>query len=206
MRLHGDSQSPATWRIQIALSLKGLTACVLPHPGTEETTLSEGRPGSTRGISPVLELPDGMRLGQSLAILEWLEELWPSPPLLPPDPFSRARVRAFALAIGCDTAPQAGYLPPHLRCAGLSANQAQECIRQAVIEKLDACETMLGDAEGPFCFGAEPSLADVCLVPHLRVARRLGVYLPFPRLLAAEAASMTLPAFRQTIPEMLHAK
>jgi len=116
-------------------------------------------------------------------------------------------VRAFALVIGCDTAPQACYLPPHLRGAGLSEKQAQECIRQAITERLDACETMLGtEAEGPFCFGARPGLADLCLVPHLRTARRLGVYLPFPRLLAAEAASMTLPAFRQTLPEMLDAK
>lgn len=207
MRLHGDLRSPATWRIQIALSLKGLAAPVAPFPPAQDAASAEGEPYLLpQGASPVLELPDGTRLRHSIAILEWLEELWPSPALLPPDPLTRARVRAFILAIGCDTAPKAGYLPPHLRCAGLSMQQAQECIRQAVTEGLDACETMLRTAEGPFCFGAEPSLADICLVPHLRTARRLGVYLPFPRLLAAEAASMTLPAFRQMLPEMLDAK
>lgn len=206
MRLYGYRHCAATTRVQIALSLKGMEAesIVLLDPPCGPQTLTGALPG---GTMPVLELPDGPPLRQSLAIIEWLEEMWPSPPLLPPDPLTRARVRGFALTLTADMEPL--YHPrmlERLRGLGASEGEAQLWSRRAITEGLEACEAMLDHGgEGPFCFGAEPGLADVCLVPQLQAARRFGVGLGFPRLLAAEAACLTLPAFQDTQTEVFHA-
>ncbi|KAA2213218.1 glutathione S-transferase N-terminal domain-containing protein [Teichococcus oryzae] len=207
MRLYGYSQSPATQRIQIALALKGLDApatlskmpCGMPGGGA---VLQLG--GS--GALPALELADGVRLTQSLAILEWLEEIWPTPPLLPPDPLTRARVRGFAQTIASDVHPlQSLRLVSRSREGGLVEGEAQACARRGISEGLEICESLLVDNAGPFCFGETPGLADLCLVPQLRMARHFGVHLAFPHLLAAEAACLTLPAFRQPSLESVHA-
>ncbi|MDJ0390843.1 glutathione S-transferase N-terminal domain-containing protein [Roseomonas sp. E05] len=206
MRLHGYLQSSATWQVRAALALKGLTVPEVLHrlPDGSPCPPGEASLGVPGGL-PALELPDGTILTQSLAILEWLEEIWPSPPLLPPDPLTRARVRAFAMTIACEVQPlHAPRMQARLTAAGLSEGQVQGWMRQMSAERLDVCETMLCGMAGPFCFGDVPGLADACLVPQLHAARQLSVHLAFPRLLAAEAACMTLPAFRQVHPEMLH--
>ncbi|HWL80533.1 MAG TPA: glutathione S-transferase C-terminal domain-containing protein [Roseomonas sp.] len=206
MRLHGYSQSSATWQVRVALALKGLavTETLRPLPDLRRCPSGKALPGAPCTL-PTLELPDGTLLTHPLAILEWLEEIWPSPPLLPPDPLTRARVRAFALTIAGDVqAFDIARVQARLWAAGLSEGQAQGWMRQMNAERLDACEAMLRDTAGPFCFGAAPGLADACLVPQLHVARQLGVHLAFPRLLAAEAACLTLPAFRHVHPELLH--
>jgi maleylpyruvate isomerase len=206
MRLHGTPGSPASWRLRIALRLKGLAAEAVCHDLERGGQRLPGfRRLNPQGMVPVLELPDGHVLTQSLAILEWMEEIWPSPALLPPDPFGRARVRAFAMAIACDVQPlHRPRVMGRLAEAGLSESQRQNWARQAITEGLDACETLLDHGAGPFCFGEAPGLADLCLVPQLHNARQFGVHLAFPRLLAAEAACMTLPAFQDTVPEHLH--
>ncbi|MFB9970382.1 glutathione S-transferase N-terminal domain-containing protein [Pseudoroseomonas cervicalis] len=206
MRLHGYRHCPATARVRIALALKGVerVALDLRDPPAAPLLLAHVPPG---GQPPVLELPDGQRLRQSLAILEWLEEMWPSPALLPPDPMTRARVRAFALALTADMEPLCSpRVLDRLRRTGASEGEAQLWARQALAEGLEACEALLDHGgEGPFCFGAEPGLADLCLVPQLQEARRFGVALGYPRLLAAEAASLTLAAFQLALPEVIHA-
>ncbi|MXP63596.1 maleylacetoacetate isomerase [Roseomonas sp. M0104] len=206
MRLHGYSQSSATQQVRVALALKGLTVqeALRPLPDIWRRLPGEALPAAP-AMLPALELADGTVMTHPIAILEWLEEIWPSPPLLPPDPLTRARVRAFALTVAGDVQPfDIARGQGRLWAAGVSEGQAQGWARRMSAERLDACEAMLRDTTGPFCFGEAPSLADACLVPQLQAARQLGVHLAFPRLLAAEAASMTLPAFRHVQPEMLH--
>lgn len=205
MRLHGYFRSQASWRLRIALRLKGRSAemvcCDLDRGEHRQPAFRRLNP---QGLVPALELPDGAVLTQSLAILEWLEEIWPTPALLPPDPLGRARVRAFAMAIATDIAPlHRQRVLDRLALAGLSEAQRAGWARQAIAEGLDACEVLLDHGAGPFCFGDAPGLADLCLVPQLHLARQFGVHMAFPRLLAAEAACMTLPAFQETIPESL---
>ncbi|MCQ4162472.1 maleylacetoacetate isomerase [Roseomonas sp. GC11] len=202
MLLHGYRRCSATWRVQIALALKGLDTAVM---ALHATLPAAGRPLAAQS-GPLLEVPGGPALSQSLAILEWLEEMWPTPALLPPNPATRARVRAFALAIASDVEPlHSRRVLDRLRSTGASEGETQSWARQAISEGLEACEAMLDDGDGPFCFGASPGMADICLVPQLHEARRFGVALGFPRLLAAEAASLTLPAFHETRPDVNHA-
>ena len=208
MRLHGHPRSLATWRVRIALALKNLLVEMVEH----DTAARDVTPASLlqinpQGQVPVLETDSGQRLTQSLAIIEWLDEMWPTPPLLPPGPVLRARVRAFSHAIATDLHPLVtDRALGRLRRLEMPEASLRHWTRSALAEGLDACETLLTGAEGPFCFGSIPGLADVCLVPQLALARQYGMNLTFPRLLAAEAACMTLPAFHSTCPPELWSK
>lgn len=206
MRLHGYWRSSAAWRVRAALALKGLVAEDVFH----HLRRGEQRdPGYLRlhpqGLVPALELGDGTVLTQSLAIIEWLDETHPEPPLLPADPLGRARARAFALAIAAEIhAVQNLKVLNRVKALGHGQDEANAWAHDVIAEGLVACEAMLREqaGAGPFCFGATPGLADLCLVPQLYNARRFGVELgAMPRLLAAEAACMTLPAFSETAPE-----
>jgi maleylpyruvate isomerase len=155
------------------------------------------------GLVPALETDDGAVLTQSLAIIEWLEEMHPAPPLLPKDATARALVRAFALVIACDIHPINNLRV--LRYLKRTLGQEQDAIdawyRHWIAEGLPALEAMVR-GDGPFCFGPTPTLAEVCLVPQLANARRLECPLDaFPRLRRAEAACMALPAFQAAAPE-----
>ncbi|ONG46052.1 maleylacetoacetate isomerase [Pseudoroseomonas deserti] len=214
MRLHGYRRCVATWRVQIALALKGVEVETLLRDPPDEASRAGLPPRLPLGLAaavpagpnPILQLPDGTLLHNAMAILEWLEEIWPSPALLPPDPATRARVRAFSQAIAGEIAMlHAARVLARLRATGASEGQAQGWARQAITEGLEAGEALLDDAAGPFCFGDSPGFADIHLVPQLQMARRFGVELVFPRLLAAEAASLTLPAFHATLRETQHA-
>lgn len=202
MRLHGYVHGAATWRVRIALALKHLQVedTSMP-PAQDRPGLEQYWPVAPLGAAPALTTDEGDTLLQSMAILEWLEERWPTPPLLPSDPAGRARVRGFAFAIACDVYPvQTGRVLRRMRGLGLSDAQIRGWVRQSMDEGLNACEALLSSADGPFCFGATPTLADICLVPQLHLAREMGCALTFPRLLAAEAACLTLPAFSATRP------
>jgi maleylpyruvate isomerase len=203
MKLHGYFRSSAAYRVRIALNLKGLRADHLPH----HLRKGEQRDPAylainPQGLVPALET-GGEILTQSLAIIEWLEETHPAPALLPDDPMRRAKVRAFAQAIACDIHPvQNTKVLARLRELGLAENQVTEWAAWANREGLIACETLIANEPGPFCFGDKPTLADLCLVPQLGNARRFGVDVSaFPRLLRAEAACKAMQAFADAAPD-----
>ena len=203
MKLHGYFRSSASYWVRIALNLKGLSADHLPH----HLRKGEQRDPAYLKINPqglVPTLQDtGAVITQSLAIMEWLEETHPEPPLLPKDPLRRAHVRAFAMALACDTHPvQNLKVLARLRQLGLPEEKVTEWAAWANREGLSACEILIANENGPFCFGTAPTMADLCLVPQLANARRFGVDVSiFPRLLMAEAAARDNKAFADAAPE-----
>ena len=201
MRLHGYFRSAASWRVRIALGLKRVTAeHVFHHLRRGEQRSADYLCINPQGLVPALELDDGTVLTQSLAIIEWLDETHPEPLLLPADPVARAKVRAFAHVLAADTHPlQNLKVLARVRGLGRPEEDVQAWAADVNAAGLETCEALAG--EGPFCFGAAPGLADICLVPQLGNARRFGVEVArFPRLLAAEAACMALPAFADAVP------
>jgi maleylpyruvate isomerase len=204
MKLHGYFRSSASYRVRIALNLKGLSAEHLPH----HLRKGEQRDPAylalnPQGLVPTLQDDRGAVLIQSLAIIEWLDETHPEPPLLPKDSLRRAQVRAFAQVLACDTHPvQNLKVLARLRQLGLPEEQVTEWAAWANREGLAACETLIAKEPGPFCFGAAPTMADLCLVPQLANARRFGVDLAaFPRLLKAETAAKNIKAFADAAPD-----
>ena len=204
MKLHGYFRSSAAYRVRIALNLKGLSAEHLSyHLRKGEQRAPEYLAINPQGLVPTLQGDGGIVLSQSLAIIEWLDETNPAPPLLPKDPLRCAQVRAFALAIACDIHPvQNLQVMTRLRELGLSEEQVTGWAAWANSEGLSACEKLIAGEAGPFCFGDAPTIADLCLVPQLANARRFGVDVAaFPRLLRAEAAAKGLKAFADAAPE-----
>lgn len=202
--LHGYYRSASSWRVRIALGLKDLrVAQVAHHLRRGEQRAADYLALNPQGLVPALVLDDGTVLTQSLAIIEWLDEAFPTPPLLPAAPIERAHARAFALVLAADTHPvqNLGVLA-RLRSMDRPEAEVQGWAADANKVGLEACEALLADVPGPFCFGAAPGLADICLVPQLGNARRFGLDVnSFPHLLAREAACMALPAFMDATPD-----
>lgn len=204
MKLIGFFRSGASYRVRIGLNLKGLTAeHAFRHLRKNEQKAADFLAVNPQGLVPALITDDGAALTQSLAMLEWLDETHPNPPFLPKDPLQRARVRAFALAIACDVHPiqNLGVLNK-LKAYGIDEANVNRWAKEINHDGLAACEQLIANEKGPFCFGAEPTLADICLVPQLVNARRFGADVSgFKRILEAEAASLALPAFANAAPE-----
>lgn len=199
MILHGFFRSGASYRVRIALELKGYAYERVTYPLREGAQrASPYMKLNPQGLVPTLEI-DGLILTQSLAICEYLEERRPSPPLLPSAPADRARVRAFAMAIACDIHPLQN-LKILQRLKALNQDEVAWA-RQTIDEGLEACARLIENTPGPFCFGETPTLADICLVPMLVNARRFGVDLRWPRLLEAESSCSELAAFQAAAPE-----
>lgn len=205
MELHSYYRSTASWRVRIALHWKGLafeTRSVASVRKGEAAATAAFLGMNPQGMVPVLG--DGpLLLNQSLAICEYLEETHPSPPLLPRDPVTRARVRAFALAIACDIHPlNIMRVRKFLAVQGLSREQQAEWYRHWVDEGFAALEKELTGSTTRCCFGDEPTLADVCLVPQVYNADRFKLSMkgyPALRRIADHCAS--LPAFAAARPE-----
>jgi maleylpyruvate isomerase len=202
LRLHGYFRSTASYRVRIALNLKGLAyENVFHHLRRGEQNAPEYRALNPQGLLPALET-EGSVITQSLAICEYLEEKYPQPPILPSDPIERARVRAFADAIACDIHPiQNLKILDRLRALGVEEAAVTGWARTTIAEGLTACDTLIADRRTPFCFGDAPSLADICLVPQLVNARRFFVDLAWPRLLEIEARCLALEAFFKASPD-----
>lgn len=204
-KLYGFFRSSAAYRVRIALNLKNVAydhAFVHLLRGEQHKAYAKLNP---QKLVPALEI-DGALLTQSLAILEYLEETQPEPPLLPGDAPGRARVRGIALQIACDIHP---LNPPRVLNYLAAKLGASEDARLAwychwIAEGLAALETALANdaATGEFCHGARPTLADVCLVPQLANARRFKCPLDaYPTLRRIEAACLALSAFDKARPE-----
>ncbi|MBY6242111.1 maleylacetoacetate isomerase [Methylosinus sp. Sm6] len=203
MKLYDYFRSSAAYRVRIALALKGLAVeRLFVHLARGEQRLPDYLAKNPQGLAPALELDDGTVLAQSLAIIEYLDTLAPQPRLIPIDPLRAARVRGVALAIACDIHPLGNrrvldYLRGRL---GQSEEAIDTWVRHwALNGGLEAIERLVDG--GPFCFGAEPTLADVCLVPQLFAARRFATPLAgLPKLLAIEAHCAAHPAFAAAHP------
>jgi maleylacetoacetate isomerase len=207
MRLYDYYRSSAAYRVRIALNLKGVAP--------DERTYVHLRMGGQRaqeylavnpqGLVPVLALDDGQVLTQSLAIVEYLDETHPDPPLLPPTPAARARVRAIALQIACDIHPldNLRVLNYLIGTMGASREQKDGWYRHWIDVGFAALERTLArdGATGRYCHGDAPTLADVCLVPQMANARRFDIDVSaYPTLVRIESTCNALPAFAAAAP------
>ena len=205
MKLYSYFRSSAAYRVRIALNLKGIaydTISIHLIKDGGHNKRPEFRAINPQMRVPVLVTPAGDTLTQSLAIIEYLDETHPQPPLLPKDPIARAKVRALAELIACDIHPLNNTSP--LRYLKRDMGQEQSTIdtwyHHWVTTGFEALEAMIG--EGPYLCGKEVTLADTCLVPQVANARRLKVPLDkFPKIVAADAACLKLPAFDKARPE-----
>lgn len=194
--LHGFFRSSATYRVKIALALKGLSFDYLSYNLRDKEQLAPAfLMLNPQGLVPALVL-DSTVLTQSLAICEYLDELHPTPALLPADPLSRAKVRAAAYVIACDIHPvQNLKILNRLRAMGHDDAAVDQWARTTIQEGLAAYEALLPAHGGTFSFGDAPSLADICLIPQLMNARRFGVEVTSKRILAIELACLGLEPF-----------
>lgn len=206
--LHSYWRSSAAYRVRIGLNLKRLPYEIAPvhllRDGGQQHAPAY-RAVNPQQLVPVLRHGERV-LRQSLAILEYLDEVWPEPALLPATARGRARARALAQLVACDIHPlnNLRVLQYFEREWNVPAPEREHWARHWMAEGFGALETLLADdpSTGAFCDGQSPGLADCCLVPQLYNARRFGLALdPYPTLLRIEAACLALPAFDAARPE-----
>lgn len=206
MKLYNFFRSGTSHRLRIALNLKGLdTEYVAVDLRTEAHLKAEFKALNPQGLVPALVLDDDAVLTQSPAIIEWLEERYPTPPLLPAGAEARARVRALAAIVGCDIHPvnNRRILEALRHRFGADEAAINAWCGTWIADGFDAIEALLAadTARGDFCFGGAPTLADVYLVPQVESARRFKVDLSrWPCIAAVDAACAKLEAFRLAEP------
>ena len=205
MKLYSYFRSSAAFRVRIALNLKGLAYDIVPIH-----LIKDGGQHKTAGYRavnpqmrvPALTLPSGEILIQSLAIIEYLDEAHPNPPLLPTDPIERAHVRAVSQIIACDIHPLNNTAALNYLKSQLKHDQAaaDAWYTSWVVTGFEAVEALI--EPGPYAFGSQVTVADLCLVPQVFNARRFNIPLErFPKIVAADAACAKLPAFDKARPE-----
>ncbi len=205
MKLYSYFRSSAAYRVRIALNLKGIAYETTPVHLIKDgghNKRPEFRAINPQMRVPALVTPSGEILIQSLAIIEYLDETHPQPPLLPRDPIARAKARALADLIACDIHPLNNVGP--LRYLKNAMGQAQSAIdawyHHWILDGFEALEALIGS--GSYACGDEVTIADICLVPQIYNARRLKVPLDkFPKINAVDAACMKLAAFDRARPE-----
>ncbi|CAG9204963.1 putative maleylacetoacetate isomerase [Paraburkholderia tropica] len=209
MQLYSFFNSSTSWRVRIALALKGVDYDTLPVNIRVGAHRSEQYVGEVNPSAAVPALVDGaMHLGQSLAIIDWLDSHHPEPRLIPGDAPLRARVLELSYLIACDMHPVNNlrvlrYLQDELQA---SPQQKDAWYRHWIAEGMAGVERLLVRAavqhDGPWCFGAHPTLADCCLIPQIGNAQRMGCDLSrYPRALAISAHAQQHPAFIQAQPQ-----
>lgn len=205
MRLYSYYRSSATYRVRIALAIKGLEFDYIPlnllHAQQKSADYMAKNP---QGLVPALETDEGALIAQSMAIMEWLEETCPQPPLLPSEPLLRAQVRSMANTIACDVHPLnnisiINYLQNPL---GVSPEQVKEWYARWIHRGYDSIEKAIAEYGGLCCFGDEPTLADLCLIPQTYNASRFRVDISaYPNIRRVCDHCNTLPAFITAHPD-----
>ncbi|QNN47863.1 maleylacetoacetate isomerase [Thermomonas brevis] len=208
LQLYSYWRSSAAYRVRIGLNLKGLAYEIVPvhlvQDGGQQHT------DAYRQLNPQELIPTlghgQRRMGQSLAILEYLDEVWPEPPLLPATARARQRVRALALLVACDVHPlnNLRVLQYFEREWNVPPPERDAWVKHWIEDGFRAAEALLAGhpSTGDFCEGEAPTLADCCLIPQIYNARRFGVDMAaYPTLQRIEAACLALPAFDAARPE-----
>jgi len=205
VKLYSYFRSSAAYRVRVALNLKGLAYETVPVHLVKEG--GHNRRPEFRAINPQMRVPalvapTGDVLIQSLAIIEYLDETHPEPPLLPKDPIARAQARAIAEIVGCDIHPLNNI--GSLRYLKRELHHEQAAIdawyHHWVLTGFEALEALV--RPGPYACGGAVTVADLCLVPQVYNARRLNVPLDkFPKIVAIDTACLALPAFDRARPE-----
>ncbi len=208
MKLYDYYRSSASYRVRIALNLKGLpyeqVAVNLREGQQYQQVYLQDHP---QGLVPALQVEGVEQITQSLAILEWLEETYPAPPLLPADSWRRAQVRSLMLQVAADIHPLNNlrvlqYLTGPLACSQATKEQWIHHWIQVGFSALEKHFEKQQLAIGPFCDGADVTLADVCLIPQVYNALRFSVPMhPYPHIIAIYEHCLTLPAFDAAAPE-----
>ncbi len=205
MKLFGYWRSSATWRVRIALNLKGLAYVYEPvNLLKDEQNAGAYVRGNPQALVPTLATDSGAKLTQSLAIVEYLEDAFPEPAILPRDPVLRAKARAIAAAIACEAQPFGNlrtmrYLETEL---GLSDDARAAWLDRWVGGSLRAVEALAGETSGRFAVGESPTVADAFVVPQLATARRFNVDLSgCDRLLKIEETCRALDPFIRAHPD-----
>jgi maleylacetoacetate isomerase len=205
VKLYSYFRSSAAFRVRIALNLKGLAYDTVPIHLTKDG--GKHKTADYRAVNPQMRVPaltlsSGETLVQSLAIIEYLDEAYPNPPLLPADAIARAQVRAVSQIIACDIHPlnntaALNYLKNQLKHDQAAADA---WYTSWVAAGFEAVEAMI--RPGPYAFGSEVTVADLCLVPQVFNAKRFKIPLErFPKIVASDAACAMLPAFDKARPQ-----
>ncbi|MEG3192035.1 maleylacetoacetate isomerase [Lysobacter sp. D1-1-M9] len=208
LRLYSYWRSSAAYRVRIGLNLKGLPYETVPvhlvRDGGQQHT-AQFRQANPQGLVPVLQHGNRM-MRQSVAILEYLDETWPTPPLLPVLGRDRQRVRTLSQLLACDIHPlnNLRVLQHFEHTWNVPQPERDEWVRHWIVEGFGAFEAMVAGhpSTGEYCEGNTPTQADCCLVPQVYNARRFGVAVEdFPTIARIDRACLALPAFDRARPE-----